>query len=142
MYKKIINLFPMFGVYLQRYFTTLDLIDKEKIFILDIGCGEGGIIKFLTRCGKKVIAIDIKKSRRDFPYIITDAEKLPFKDKTFDQILCLDTIEHIPNDVLAAKEITRTLKVNGSLIITVPSKFWRFPFHSFMKIIFSSLLLF
>jgi len=124
-----------FGIFLQRTFIVFDLLDKKKKFILDIGCGDGYISNFLTRCGKKVVAIDSDKTnlRRKFTFLIADAERLPFKNSTFDQILSMDVMEHIQNDELAAKEMGRILKKNGAIIITTPSKFWRFPFYSFMK---------
>ena len=125
----------MFGVFLQRYFTALRLLDKSKDPILDLGCGDGRLTNFLRRCGKKVIAIDKKKSKRNFNYIIADAEKLPFKDTIFNQIILLDVLEHIPNEKSVVEEITRVINKNGNLIITIPTNFWKYPFYNFMKFI-------
>jgi ubiquinone/menaquinone biosynthesis C-methylase UbiE len=133
--KKISDIIPTYGVYIQRYLTALDLLNKKKSFILDIGCGDGGISYFLNRCGKHIIAIDLEKKKRNFDYIIATAEKLPFKESIFDQILFLDVLEHIPKEKLVVEEINRVMKKNGNLIITTPSNFWRYPYYSFMKFI-------
>ena len=39
----------------------------------------------------------------DRPIIIGDAEKLPFKDKSFDYVICSHLVEHIPNVEQALK---------------------------------------
>lgn len=134
--KKISSLIPTGGVYIQRYFTALNLLDKEKYVNLDIGCFEGGLSKFLTKCKRKVIAIDIKMAKKPkFPFVLADARNLPFKESSFDQIFCLDVLEHIKNDYAVAKEIDRVLKISGTLIITTPSNQWKYPYFNFMKFI-------
>lgn len=134
--KKLSSLIPTGGVYLQRYFTALNLLDEEKRVNLDIGCFEGGLSNFLTECKRKVIAIDIKMSKNPkFPFVLADARNLPFKRSSFDQIFCLDVLEHIKDDYTVAKEISRVLKINGALVITTPSKHWKYPYYNFMKFI-------
>lgn len=132
--KRLSGTIPPAGIYIQRYFISLSFLDKEKSLTLDIGCGEGGVSNFLTRCGKKVVGIDIDNIRKKkFPFIKANAEKLPFKDSVFDQIVCLDVIEHVYNDKLLAREIDRVLKSNGNLILTTPTKSWKYPYYGFMK---------
>lgn len=134
--KKISGLIPTGGVYLQRYFTALNLLDKEKQVNLDIGCLDGGISNFLTRCKRKVVAIDIKIVKKPkFPFVLADARNLPFKGSSFDQIFCLDVLEHIKDDYTVAGEIDRVLKKGGILIVTTPSKYWKYPYYNFMKFV-------
>ena len=52
--------------------------------------------------------------------IISDIISIPEPDSSFDAILCSEVIEHVPNPVLALKELSRLLKKNGYIILTAP----------------------
>ncbi len=52
--------------------------------------------------------------------IKADICDLPFKDNTYDFILCNHVLEHIPNDTLAMQELYRILKPGGTAILQVP----------------------
>lgn len=45
---------------------------------------------------------------------------LPFKDNSFDFIICNHVLEHIPDDTQAMREIFRVLAPNGIAILQVP----------------------
>lgn len=45
---------------------------------------------------------------------------LPFKDNTYDFILCNHVLEHIPDDTKAMQEIYRILKPGGTAILQIP----------------------
>ena len=45
---------------------------------------------------------------------------LPFKDDSFDTIICNHVLEHIKDDTKAMKEIYRTLKPGGTAILQIP----------------------
>lgn len=45
---------------------------------------------------------------------------LPFKDDTFDVILCNHVLEHIPNDTKAIQELFRVMKPGGWGIFQIP----------------------
>ena len=45
---------------------------------------------------------------------------LPFKDNTYDVILCNHVLEHIPDDTKAMQELYRVLKPNGMAILQIP----------------------
>jgi len=48
-----------------------------------------------------------------------DGGAMPFKDGTFDQVIVVDFLEHIPDDRGFARELARILKPGGRLIINV-----------------------
>lgn len=54
-----------------------------------------------------------------------DMTKIDFMDNSFDFILCNQVLEHIPNDVLAMKELFRVMKNGGSGIFQVPIDYSR-----------------
>lgn len=49
-----------------------------------------------------------------------DICKLPFKDDTYDMILCNHVLEHIPDDTKAMQELYRILKPGGMGIFQIP----------------------
>lgn len=49
-----------------------------------------------------------------------DICNLPFKDNTYDFILCNHVLEHIPDDNKAMQEIYRVLKFGGTAILQIP----------------------
>lgn len=49
-----------------------------------------------------------------------DITQLPYSDHTFDFILCIHVLEHVPDDALAMRELYRVLKPGGSALIQVP----------------------
>ena len=57
----------------------------------------------------------------DFPK--EDIQNLSFASESFDYILCNHVIEHVPNDDLAFKELSRILNKNGKAIITIPGDY-------------------
>jgi len=52
--------------------------------------------------------------------IISDIIDIPEPDNSFDAILCVEVLEHLPNPIAALQEFRRLLKPNGILIITAP----------------------
>ncbi|MBI2333905.1 MAG: class I SAM-dependent methyltransferase [Chloroflexi bacterium] len=108
----------------------------ENPRILDIGCGTGFNISYLKQAGhERVDGVDISRdalaycqSRQLDDIMLSSAESLPIHNSTYDVVLALDIIEHLPNDRQALSEIHRVLKTNGTFVIFVPAyKFlWSF----------------
>lgn len=57
---------------------------------------------------------------------VADAEKLPFKNSSFNLILCLETLEHAKRPWLVVKEIERVISDKGVVIISSQQNF---PLH-------------
>lgn len=67
-----------------------------------------------------------------------DAAMLPFRDETFDCVLCTELLEHVMEPKMAVQEMWRILKPGGMVILTTrfcypihmaPHDFWRFTRH-------------
>ncbi len=52
--------------------------------------------------------------------IISDIIDIPVEDNSFDNIMCIEVLEHLPHPSKAIKEFSRILKPNGKLILTAP----------------------
>jgi ubiquinone/menaquinone biosynthesis C-methylase UbiE len=90
--------------------------------ILEVGCGTGGNIRYFKKKGIRIQGVDI--SGDVGATIVADAEKLPFENNYFDQVLILDVLEHVTDDKKALKEALRVVKPGGLVIITVPNYKW------------------
>ncbi|MDD2806217.1 MAG: class I SAM-dependent methyltransferase [Elusimicrobiales bacterium] len=64
---------------------------------------------------------------------VSDICHIPEKDACFDAILCTEVLEHVPEPVLALREMGRLLKSGGVLILTAPlgSFLHQAPYHYF-----------
>ncbi|HOZ16416.1 MAG TPA: methyltransferase domain-containing protein [Candidatus Portnoybacteria bacterium] len=100
--------------------------------VLDLGCGEGFLINMLPNI-KRIFGIDISNialkratkllaNKENIKLQWGDARKLEFTNETFDKILCSEVLEHLPNPTEVIKEIHRTIKKNGLVIISVPDE--------------------
>ncbi len=98
--------------------------------ILDAGCGIGNILFSLNSNGfnsNKLYGIDIeeklvkiaKESISSSNFMSGTIESIPFKDTVFDYIACYDLLEHVPDPKKAIHEISRVLKKDGYIYMTV-----------------------
>lgn len=106
---------------------------KKEDKILDAGCGTGGTLIFLKKAGfRNIVGIDNSKIALDFckkralgNVKLASVNKIPFGDKSFDAVVCLDVLYHVgvkPEVVL--REFNRILKNKGLLYIQEPSYEW------------------
>lgn len=116
----------------RRLVKTL-LPPKDRLKILDIGCGTGKLVEELQAKGE-VWGVDINETaisfcrQRGLSRVFVG--KLPVLNITehFDVIICLDVLEHIKKDHLAIKNIQKLLKPGGKLILTVPAYQWLYSY--------------
>jgi len=52
--------------------------------------------------------------------IVGDITEIPEPDASFDAIMCVEVLEHLPDPLAAIREFTRLLRPGGSLILTAP----------------------
>jgi SAM-dependent methyltransferase len=106
----------------------------RDLHLLDIACGSGGpSLALAERTGCRVTGLDLE------PAGIAQAEaqaaargladlaafraldcggRLPFGDSTFDAVLCIDSIVHLPDRLGALREWARLLRPGGRLLFT------------------------
>ena len=107
---------------IDKRIIELGKVTKNKK-VLDLGCGTNKYKKYFMQ-KNKFIGIDVKTSGREInqktPDVFYDGKKLPFNDGNFDLIICTEVLEHVENFELVVSEIFRSLKRNGSAVITMP----------------------
>jgi ubiquinone/menaquinone biosynthesis C-methylase UbiE len=99
--------------------------------ILDVGCGTGRYTIKLAEKGSEVMASDIglkmlkrmmRKERNATPKrvnpILADGEHLPFKDKSFNSLICTLTFDHFEHCESAAQEFSRVVEKEGLCILS------------------------
>jgi len=104
--------------------------------ILDLGCGSGRHVIYLAKCDFSVFGLDnspegLKITRQWLHDEGLDAdlrlhsmtEKPPYQDSFFDAVLSTQVIHHADIATIEGivKEVSRVLKKDGLLFITVPS---------------------
>ncbi len=95
--------------------------------LLDVGCGSGMALAIIKAAKPHLTVKGIDPSseavaiwqQRNIDAIVGEAEKLPYKDRTFDTVVSSHVIEHIEDHLLAVKEIVRVSRKRS--IIIVPS---------------------
>jgi SAM-dependent methyltransferase len=91
--------------------------------ILDVGAGDGSLIKSLRNNGfNRIIGIDLEP--RNEIVLRGDICNLNFDDNSFETITLTEVFEHLTIDQIETglNEIKRVLRKDGHLIITVPFK--------------------
>lgn len=115
---------------LKRHFKKLlkDLnIDKGKS-VLEVGSGTGRWAEWLASKGCTYFGLDFnfhavsRCQRKELPnchLVNMDGRKIGFKDHSFDYVLSITAIQHIPSKGWknAVREIARVAKPNGTIVI-------------------------
>ncbi len=98
--------------YLRLIRNSLGPIPNGRI--ADLGCGTGFALSWFE--GEKVGVDFCSELLRQGPagseYVVADVEATPFKNESFETVLCLDVVEHLPS-LKVIDEAHRILAPNG-----------------------------
>ena len=130
-YSRTFNQLENYADFMDKYrmHAILKVIEHNQISsILDNGCGSAVISRELAKSGYEVTGFDISEvllaqipKIKNLKLMVGDCDELPFKDSSFDCIICSEVLEHIKDNQLTIVEITRVIKKDGVVIITVPN---------------------
>ncbi len=104
--------------------------------VLDAGCGTGRHACEIFRIlGADVVGVDLNMDDlRKAAFVLdridgngnswgisqADTTRLPFRDGTFDVVICSEVLEHIPANRAAIAELVRVLKPGKNMVVSVP----------------------
>jgi SAM-dependent methyltransferase len=106
---------------LRRRFLMSDVLPGH--LVLDVGCGKGGLMTQLTGLGGKVVGIEIDQNLvnhcRGLGLDVHEgcAEELPFRDDSFDRIVCSVVVPY-SDERKAVAEWVRVIKPGGRIFAT------------------------
>ncbi len=112
-----------------------------RLRTLDAGCGSGAFTLFAANAGNDAVGIsfdarnnEVARERarilglnavRFIDADLRELDRLTPELEPFDQIICLETIEHIRDDATLLSNLTRLLRPNGTLLLTTPFRDYR-----------------
>lgn len=96
-------------------------------YLLDVGGGTGRVAYSLKAWSESIVVADLSfrmlrsaANKGGLTAVCTPAEKLPFKDGSFDRIIMVDALHHVCDQAKAAQEMWRLLRVGGKIVIEEP----------------------
>lgn len=106
-----------------------DLVGNLKGKILEVGVGTGKNLHYYNK-NARVIGIDVsskmlekakiklnKLKNKNINLLQMDAQKLEFKDNSFDYAVCTFVLCSVPDPVIALNEMKRVVKKNGKILM-------------------------
>jgi len=111
--------------------------------ILDLGCGDGANLRWLSNYSKNLWGTDynlfrLQKAQNamnflkiDVKLFLVDIFNIPFAENSFDVIFFNHVIEHLEDDLSALQNIYKITKKNGLVILGTPNEgalIWKFAY--------------
>jgi len=103
--------------------------------ILENGCGIGTYVRRLQPYTDQVVGLEYDYERASEAYripasiVCAAGEAIPFPDESLDAILSHEVLEHVSDDRLAVREMVRSLRSRGRLVVFVPNRGYPFETH-------------
>ena len=103
---------------------------SKDALMLDLGCGTGANLNFLSAYGRAIgldrsgVAARYAHARTAVPVLLGDVTALPFTTGSVDLITAFALIEHIDDDGACVRELARVCRPGGFIMVTVPAFEW------------------
>ena len=123
-------------IHTRKELSYLKKLLSKKKRILDLACGYGRFTIALANQGYNIEGIDIslnllkeakkkaKKENLNLKFKLGDMRKLPYKDKSFDIIICMwsafTELDKEKDQIKTIKEMFRVLDENGFALLEIP----------------------
>lgn len=112
--------------------TLAGAVPLAGLAVIDVGCGDGGLVRYMARQGAHVTGIDpsprqLELARAASPvaderYLHGVAEDLPVEAASADLVVFCNSLHHVPvaTQPAALLEAARALKAGGTLYVSEP----------------------
>jgi ubiquinone/menaquinone biosynthesis C-methylase UbiE len=120
-------------VYLKQFKKIAEILKEDpSVKALDLGAGRGLYTGLLLKKKYKVVSVDINPRMLEIIHqkfgnkvltIEAGCVNLPFENESFDIILAIELVVHVPEIEKLLSEIKRILRSNGKAILSVTNKF-------------------
>lgn len=104
----------------------LEVVDPQQPkMVLDVGTGRGAFAQTLQRAGFSVQACDLHPEKFLCDGIACKqadiTQHLPYADNTFDALVAIEVVEHLPDHTRFFRECRRVLKPHGKMLLSTPN---------------------
>lgn len=102
---------------------------KPGDIYLDLGCGEGRVMRAVAEQGATVHGLDINPdlARHAGNAVVADLTAIPFRDNAYDGVYSVLTLEHVADHERFFAETARVTKPGGVLALVVNHPVWTAP---------------
>jgi SAM-dependent methyltransferase len=124
--------------YLFDFSVACELLGpRPDDLVLDFAAGTCWATELLGRLGVRTVAVDLSLEmmrrgrqrlaadsrlvfRDESAFVVARGQALPFAAGSFDGVLCLNALHHLPSYVVALRELHRVLKPGGRAVFSEP----------------------
>src|SRR3989344_4194994 len=131
-HKKVLEKKDRLRVARQLFSLLKDYIEPKEfksLNLLDVGCSAGDITGYFSRYVGKTMGLDVDKqaiklakkrysSLKNLSFMEASGSNLPFKDSSFDIVLCNQVYSYVANPKGLMNEIYRVMKKDGICLFT------------------------
>jgi SAM-dependent methyltransferase len=109
----------------------VDIAPRTRGRLLDVGCGEKPYVDIFQPFVREYVGVEHEgtfgathsSSRSSKPDAFYDGQTLPFESQSFDTVICIQVLEHVPRPQRVLDEMARVVKKDGIVIVSTPFSF-------------------
>jgi SAM-dependent methyltransferase len=96
---------------------------------LDLGCGEGRLMRALARLGAVAHGLDVNEhlARRAGVALVAELPTIPIRDDAYDGVYSVLSIEHVAGHAAVFDEAARVTRPGGVMALVMNHPFWTAP---------------
>jgi SAM-dependent methyltransferase len=122
-------LHPQWVSFRFKEMAARDVAARARGDVVDIGCADSALRERLD-ASVRYVGLDYPGTATVLyltrPAVFGDAQQLPFLDASFDCLVVLDVLEHLPRPQASLIEAARVLRPGGKVLLHVP---FAYPLH-------------